>query len=213
MDDDGIDMRPLLFSDDLQFWFETLRALGHTAYGGADIGEVITTAQRIRSGDYDSWYDEWAATARRTEAEARSQLSVGHQVSGRDGLLRAATYYRSAEFFTRDRDPDPRGRPTYEASVRCFDDAIALMSPAVMPVTIPFEGTTLNGYLYQQSRGGPQATCICTVALTARPRNGTTWERWPLRRAATPSSPLTGRASRGPCTATGCGSGPTGRRW
>ena len=34
------------------------------------------------------------------------------------------------------------------------------MSPAVTPVTIPFEGTALNGYLYQPPRGGPQATCI-----------------------------------------------------
>jgi hypothetical protein len=49
-------MRPLLFPDDQQFWYETLRALGHTAYGGADIGEVVTTAARISAGDYDSWY-------------------------------------------------------------------------------------------------------------------------------------------------------------
>jgi len=134
-------MRPLLFPGDQQFWYETLRALGHTAYGGADIGEVVTTAQRITVGLYDSWYEQWAATAQRVEAEARGQLAAGHQVSGRDGLLRAATYWRSAEFFTWDRDPDPPGRAAYEASVGCFADAAALMSPAVTPVTIPFEGT------------------------------------------------------------------------
>ena len=31
-------MRPPLFADDPQFWFETLRTMGHAAYGGADIG-------------------------------------------------------------------------------------------------------------------------------------------------------------------------------
>ena len=41
-------MRPLLFPGDQQFWYETLRALGHTAYGGADIGEVVTTATHQR---------------------------------------------------------------------------------------------------------------------------------------------------------------------
>jgi len=41
---------PLLFPDDLQFWYETLRWLGLTAYGGADIGEVVTTAARISAG-------------------------------------------------------------------------------------------------------------------------------------------------------------------
>jgi pimeloyl-ACP methyl ester carboxylesterase len=157
---DTTTMRPLLFADDAQFWYETLRAMGHTAYGGADIGEVVTTAQRITAGDYDSWHEQWAATAERVEAEARGQLAAGRQVSGRDGLLRAATYWRSAEFFTRDAEPDPRGRPAYEASVRCFADAAALMSPAVTPVQIPFEGTTLNGYLYAPPGGGPAATCI-----------------------------------------------------
>lgn len=147
-------MRPLLFPDDQQFWYETLRALGHTAYGGADIGEVVTAAARITAGDYDSWHEQWAATAERAEAEARGQLAAGRQVSARDGLLRAATYYRSAEFFTRDRDPDPRGRPTYEASVRCFADAAALMSPPVTPVTIPFEGVALDGYLYHVDDSG-----------------------------------------------------------
>src|SRR5215469_14319345 len=49
---DTMAMRPLLFPDDTQFWYETPRALGHTAYGGADIGEVVTTAQRITANDY-----------------------------------------------------------------------------------------------------------------------------------------------------------------
>ena len=140
---------PLLFPDDLQFWYETLRWLGLAAYGGADFGEVVTTARRISAGLYDSWYEQWAATAQRVEAEARGQLAAGHQVSGRDGLLRAATYWRSAEFFTRDGDPGPRGRAAYQASVGCSADAAALMSPAVTPVTIPFEGKALPGYLYQ----------------------------------------------------------------
>ena len=73
---DTMAMRPLLFSDDRQFWYETLRALGHTAYGGADIGEVVTTAARITAGDYGSWYEQWAATAHRVEAEARAQLAA-----------------------------------------------------------------------------------------------------------------------------------------
>ena len=73
---DTMAMRPLLFPDDQQFWYETLRALGHTAYGGADIGEVVTTAARITAGDYGSWYEQWAATAHRVEAEARAQLAA-----------------------------------------------------------------------------------------------------------------------------------------
>src|SRR6516225_10140764 len=75
-----IAMRPLLFPDDTQFWYETLRALGHTAYGGADIGEVVTTAQRITAGDYDSWYEQWAATA--APHRGRGTRPAGHRPPG-----------------------------------------------------------------------------------------------------------------------------------
>jgi hypothetical protein len=64
-------MKPVLFPEDPQFWFETLRTLGHAAYGGADIGEVLTTAQNIVAGDYDSWHDEWLATADRIAVTSR----------------------------------------------------------------------------------------------------------------------------------------------
>ena len=55
-------MTALLFPDDQQFWYETLRALGYTAYGGADFAEVVTTAARISAGDDGSWHEPWAAT-------------------------------------------------------------------------------------------------------------------------------------------------------
>ena len=70
-------MKPVLFADDPQFWFETLRTLGHAAYGGADIGEVLATAQNIVAGDYDSWHDEWLATADRIAAEAEPSWLPG----------------------------------------------------------------------------------------------------------------------------------------
>src|SRR5262245_14286295 len=47
----------LLFQDDPQFWYETVRLFGAAEYGGALFGEVIAIASKIKSGDYDSWYD------------------------------------------------------------------------------------------------------------------------------------------------------------
>jgi hypothetical protein len=37
--------------DDEEFSFETLRTTGFAAYGGADLGEVLTTARHIGEGD------------------------------------------------------------------------------------------------------------------------------------------------------------------
>ena len=84
-------MSSLLFQDDAIFWFQTQRVFGAMFYGGADFNETVTTAERIEAGDYDSWKHEWAATAERVEQEARAELTAGHSVSARDGLMRAAT--------------------------------------------------------------------------------------------------------------------------
>lgn len=144
-------MKQLMFHDDPPFWFETLRNLGLAAYGGSDVGEVIATASRITAGDYDGWHDAWLSTAERLETEARG----GHPISARDGLLRASTYYRAAEFFLHGNPDDPRIDHAYESGVACFRDAIAHF-PDVTPVEIPYEGTVLRGYFYRAAGKGPK---------------------------------------------------------
>jgi dienelactone hydrolase len=148
-------MQPLLFHDDGQFWYETQRTLGHAAYGGADIGEVLNTAQQIVAGDYDSWHDQWFATARRVEEESRRALAADHPVTARDGLPRASNYYRSAEFFLHGNPGDPRIDAAYMRSLDCFRAAAALFDPPVGPVTIPYEGTVLHGCLYRAAGAAP----------------------------------------------------------
>jgi pimeloyl-ACP methyl ester carboxylesterase len=149
-------MKPVLFSEDQQFWFETLRALGHTAYGGADVNEVLGTAQRIKAGDYESWYREWRALAERVEREGRASK---RPITRRDAFLRANNYWRTAEFFLHGLTEDPRADEAYERAVTCFRDAVALM-PGVTRVEIPFEGTVLHGYFYRAPGEGPKPTLV-----------------------------------------------------
>ncbi|MFJ8435890.1 alpha/beta fold hydrolase [Kitasatospora sp. NPDC094019] len=154
-------MKQLLFPNNIQFWYETLRSMSHIAYGGADFGEVVSTGERIVEGDYASWYTEWLATADRVSGEARKALAAGHRVSARDGFLRASNYYRSAEFFLHGNPCDPRHNDAYERSVECFRSAAALFTPVIEPVEIPYEGTTLPGYLYRvDDSGTPRPTLI-----------------------------------------------------
>jgi len=47
--------KPLLFADDIQFWFETLRVFGAAEYGGSQFGEVVAISSRIKAGEYDGW--------------------------------------------------------------------------------------------------------------------------------------------------------------
>jgi alpha-beta hydrolase superfamily lysophospholipase len=154
-------LKQLLFPNNIQFWYETLRSMSHIAYGGADFGEVVATGERIVEGDYDSWYVEWLATADRVSAEADKALAAGHDVSARDGFLRASNYYRSAEFFLHGHPCDPRHDHAYDRSVASFRAAAALFSPVIEPVEIPYEETTLPGYLYRADDSGtPRPTLI-----------------------------------------------------
>ena len=73
------------FPDNIEFWFEAKRAFGASSYGGSEFGEVMASLNRIRSSDYEGWYNDWNATAERIFAEADSQRAAGHRVSARDG--------------------------------------------------------------------------------------------------------------------------------
>jgi hypothetical protein len=108
--------------DDETFSFETLRSAAFAAYGGADLGEVLTTASHIRESDEVSWHKAWKATARRV-------AEIGEQVlaTSRSPLTtrRAPSSHRSP----RTSSPSARGRTTwvYERGCRAeFDEAKTL---------------------------------------------------------------------------------------
>jgi dienelactone hydrolase len=141
--------KPPFFPDNIQFWYETQRAFGTGSYGGSEFGEVLATVSRIVSGDAASWYAEWNATAERVSKEAESQLARGHRISARDGFLRAATYYRTSEFFLHGNPDDPRIDSAYEKSVAAYKASAALFDPPIQPIEIPYEHTTLPGYFHR----------------------------------------------------------------
>jgi alpha-beta hydrolase superfamily lysophospholipase len=148
--------------DDESFSFEALRAAGFANYGGADLGEVLVTARAIPEADEVAWHREWKATAQRVAALAQQSLEGGHTVSAREAFLRASNYYRTAEFYRRD-DPfsDPEVKELSQLSRDTFTTAMALFDFGFEPVSIPYAGTTLPGYLYLvDDSGAPRPTVI-----------------------------------------------------
>src|SRR6266513_4987406 len=137
----------LVFQDPT-FSLQLLRAISETYYKGADIGECLSTAYRIKEGDFESWYQEWLKTAKRVHNFPDESLAAGHEISAREAYLRASNYYRVAEFLLMDPE-DPRIKTTWESSKGCFGKAASLFSPSFEPVEIPYEGTTLPGYFYK----------------------------------------------------------------
>ena len=136
----------LVFKDP-QYSFQLLRTMGYSSTGGADIGECLSTAYRIKDGDNESWYKEWFRTAKRLEETADRFLSEGHKESAREAYFRASNYYRTAEFFLHTNPKDPRILKTWGKSRECFQKAAKLSKNPIKFVRIPFEKTTLPGYL------------------------------------------------------------------
>ncbi|MDT5281771.1 MAG: hypothetical protein QOJ20_2966 [Mycobacterium sp.] len=152
-----------LFDDDT-FSFETLRTTGFANYFGADLGEVLATARQIRDGDEASWHQAWKATARRVAELGERSLAAGHPVTARENLLRASNYYRTAAAFLLDNPADePEVAALYAGQIDTFAAATALFDHPAEAVSIPYQDTTLPGYLFLVDDSGvPRPTIIYT---------------------------------------------------
>jgi alpha-beta hydrolase superfamily lysophospholipase len=152
-----------LFEDDT-FAFETLRTTGFANYFGADLGEVLATARQITDGDQASWHQAWKATAARVAELGERSLAAGHRVTARENLLRASNYYRNAAAFVLDNPGEnPEVAALYAAQIDTFAAASALFDHPAEAVAIPYQDTTLPGYLFLvDDSGAARPTIIYT---------------------------------------------------
>ncbi len=148
------------FADD-NYHFQFLRTLGHTYGRSADIGECLETATQVISGDDASWYRAWKATADRVFAIAERCAAAGHRVSAGEAYLRASNYYRTAGFYHHAGVDDADTLATARASRECFLKALPFIPLHVEAVEIPYERTSLPGYVLRSGPNGRRATVIC----------------------------------------------------
>ncbi|WP_129113469.1 alpha/beta hydrolase family protein [Halegenticoccus tardaugens] len=135
------------------FDYQTLRAVAYTTFGGAEPGEVLTTVDRIDEGDTEAWHAEWRRTAERVERSAAAAAAAGNDRTARAAYFRAHNYHRSAEFFLP--AADPRRRPAYEKSRAAFRAGAERLDAPVRRLDVPYEDTTLPGYLFLPSDETP----------------------------------------------------------
>jgi hypothetical protein len=142
------------FIDDQDFDDQLRRTLTAAAAGCADLGEALVTAGRITPGDFGSWHREWAKTAGQVRDEGDDSYDAGHLASAAGCYLRACEYYRQAFFFARDDLDSPVLLDTYAAHRASFLAALPALDWPVTPAEIPYQGTTLNGYLARPDDSG-----------------------------------------------------------
>ena len=133
--------------------------LGEARMGLTDIGEVLDSASRVKADDEYSWTREFSATADRVCAAAEAGEKAGHRIGAGEAYLRASSYYRAALH----RHPDPAAPEIRQMAAReaaCFARAITLLKLPAQVVRIPYEGTTLPGYLFTAPTAGRKAPIL-----------------------------------------------------
>jgi hypothetical protein len=155
-------MRPFFKNDDFNFLTEI--ALGSVYWQAADVGEVLTTVDRIHDGKARSWVDEWTATADRLTQLATANAAAGRARSAAGQYLRGSLYYSLATY-----SADGAGDPALFASLwerhrDAWDRFVSLgeFGGAVAErIEIPYEETTLPGYFFRSGAvGAPRRTLI-----------------------------------------------------
>src|SRR3954468_24284588 len=97
----------------------------------------MLAGSRLIPGDLESWHKEWMVIADANWQRGLAEDKAGHVRTAMNCFLRAADYYRQAEFFL---EPDHSRRlPTLETMEAARHQFLAGLNPAGEVVDIPYE--------------------------------------------------------------------------
>lgn len=153
------DIRP--FSVNPDFDFEVRAALGRSAYGAGEPGEILAATERVRKDDHEGWHDAWAALADRTARTAAESAEKGHAVSAAEAFLRASAYYSVAvNALSALDDPDRLG-PAFAQQQESWASFLAHTAADVSPFDIPYDHDRLPGLYFRAPT--PSAPTVIAV--------------------------------------------------
>jgi dienelactone hydrolase len=150
--------------DDEAFSSQFVRILAAAQDGGSTIGECFQAAGKIAGGDREAWHRAWLVPAERNVARAQAAEATGHRLTARANWIRAANYFRTAEFFL---DPhDARRLPTFDRIEACSHRALTLFEPVGEVVRVPYEhGAHIDAYFLPAPGSGRRAAIVAFGGL------------------------------------------------
>ena len=132
-------------------------ALGATAYGVGDVGTVLATAARITTGDWASWFSAWTDRADQLAALAAQHRQAG-DLRGASWAFLAAADAWSRSLDAIDGLPAEQAEavllPTFRKGRDCWEAWIDCAGSRFVRVDVPYEDTTLPGYLLRPDASG-----------------------------------------------------------
>ena len=137
------------FSGNADFDFEIRTTIGQAFSGAADIGEVLAAVEGVGEKHHDGWFRAWLGLGDRIAAQADASASSGHAVSAASAYLRAASYYATALNAVASLPTEDELLPTFRKHRAAWDRWVDLVDRDIARVGIPYEDTTMPGYLFR----------------------------------------------------------------
>ncbi|HSV66812.1 MAG TPA: alpha/beta hydrolase [Mycobacteriales bacterium] len=131
---------------------------------GLDWGDITMALKDVRKAstheDWADWHRKWSALGVHYEGRATEAFAAGYLETGRVAIRRATACHHVAEFFYFD---DPEVKNASRARVtEVFDRGLPYLRETVRPLSIPYQGMDLPGYLMTPPGPGPWP-CVVLV--------------------------------------------------
>jgi hypothetical protein len=122
-------------------------ALSHWAprmiANGIDYNDFVATLARV--GAWRDWSMEWSRTAGRHEAIGEQAMREGHALTAAEAFQRASLCHHFGKFVFF--DDMAQYALAHRGTVENYRRAAPHLTPPAQPIEIPYQGTTLRGYL------------------------------------------------------------------
>jgi acetolactate synthase-1/2/3 large subunit len=156
----------------VQNWLPRFLANGLDAL---QVQQVLAGIER-----WDQWATAWAASAQQWEERAAAALEAGHPVTAGEHFQRAALTLQFAQFVLTE-DLDARAR-IHGRQADLYRTAAPLLRPPAEPVSIPYDGITLPGYLRRPPDRPDPGLVILVPGLESTKEQLSTYEPYFLNR-------------------------------
>jgi hypothetical protein len=151
------------FFKDADFDYEARIALGSAVFGIGDVGLVLAALDRITDGDPQSWFDAWSALAADLAARGEQAQGRGHLHTASWAFLTAADHYAKALVFIDGLADQSVLLPTFRQGRAYWEKVIDASAGRFVRLPVPYEGTTLPGYLLRpDASGAARPTLVMT---------------------------------------------------
>jgi dipeptidyl aminopeptidase/acylaminoacyl peptidase len=148
----------LFGAEELGRRYVVVRLARYAANAHLDYGDITRVLAPIK--DFGSWYPAWRQAGVESEELATAEETRGHLVSAADHFLRASMLYHFGQLLARlGTEGKAEGR---RRRVELYHRAIDYLDRPIEPITIPYDGQTLPGYLHLP-RGVERPGCVIMI--------------------------------------------------